>query len=88
MKCLKSETGARLSVVNFVEFAQSSATNGRLSLTKDPVEAVKDANVIVTDTWISMGQENESKKRLEAFKNYQVCRYCNAIVNCIDPNVN
>lgn len=38
----------------------------------DPKEAVKDADVIITDTWISMGDEKEEKKRLKVFKSYQV----------------
>lgn len=37
-----------------------------------PEEAVKDADVIVTDTWVSMGQEEEAQKRLEAFAGFQV----------------
>ncbi|KAF8063515.1 ornithine carbamoyltransferase 1 [Lyophyllum atratum] len=38
----------------------------------DPKEAVKGADVIVTDTWISMGQEAEKEERLRAFHGYQV----------------
>ena len=41
-------------------------------LTEDPVEAVKDANIIVTDTWISMGQDDEYQARVKAFDGYQV----------------
>uniref|UniRef100_A0AAV1VHF9 ornithine carbamoyltransferase n=1 Tax=Peronospora matthiolae TaxID=2874970 RepID=A0AAV1VHF9_9STRA len=41
-------------------------------MTTDPVEAVKGANVVATDTWISMGQEEEAKKRLAAFAGYQI----------------
>lgn len=39
---------------------------------KDPKEAVQGADVVVTDTWISMGQEAEKAERLKAFQGYQV----------------
>lgn len=42
--------------------------------TNDPREACKDAHVIVTDTWISMGQEEEKTARLKAFDGYQVTK--------------
>ncbi|KAF8868118.1 ornithine carbamoyltransferase [Infundibulicybe gibba] len=38
----------------------------------DPLEAVHGADVVVTDTWISMGQEAEKAERLKAFAGYQV----------------
>jgi ornithine carbamoyltransferase len=38
----------------------------------DPKEAVHNADVVVTDTWISMGQEAEKEERLRAFQGYQV----------------
>ncbi|NWU91027.1 OTC protein, partial [Upupa epops] len=41
-------------------------------LTADPLEAAAGANVLVTDTWISMGQEEEKKDRLEAFRGFQI----------------
>ncbi|NXG26164.1 OTC protein, partial [Grallaria varia] len=44
----------------------------KLLLTTDPLEAADSANVLVTDTWISMGQEEEKKERLKAFKGYQI----------------
>ena len=52
--------------------AKSSATPGRLIETTVPEEAVKDADILVTDTWVSMGQEAEAKKRLQAFAGYQI----------------
>ncbi|TPX46463.1 ornithine carbamoyltransferase [Synchytrium endobioticum] len=45
---------------------------GTVEFTSDPSVAVKDADVIVTDTWISMGQEAEKEARLTAFRGYQV----------------
>lgn len=44
----------------------------QIKFTNDPLEAVKDSDVIVTDTWISMGQESEKESRLENFKGFQV----------------
>lgn len=40
--------------------------------TSVPEEAVKDADVILTDTWVSMGQEDEKADRLKAFEGFQV----------------
>ncbi|OCH87763.1 mitochondrial ornithine carbamoyltransferase [Obba rivulosa] len=40
--------------------------------TKDPREAVQGADLVVTDTWISMGQEGEKEQRLKDFQGYQV----------------
>jgi ornithine carbamoyltransferase len=44
----------------------------RLSLTTEPDEAVRGADVIYTDVWTSMGQEAEREKRQEAFARYQL----------------
>lgn len=43
-----------------------------LHLLSKPLEAAQASNVLVTDTWISMGQENEKKKRLKDFHGYQI----------------
>jgi ornithine carbamoyltransferase len=43
-------------------------------VTHDPVDAVKDADAVYTDTWTSMGQEREAAKRKRDFKDYQVNR--------------
>lgn len=41
-------------------------------LTRDPKEAIKEADLVVTDVWASMGQEEEREKRLALFRPYQV----------------
>jgi len=43
-----------------------------VSMSNDPQAAAKNANLVVTDVWSSMGQEDEQKLRLEKFKNYEV----------------
>ena len=43
-----------------------------IELTNDPVECAKNADVIYTDVWVSMGHEKERKARINKFKNFQV----------------
>lgn len=45
---------------------------GKLSETTVPEEAIRGADILVTDTWVSMGQEEEAQKRLKAFAGYQI----------------
>jgi ornithine carbamoyltransferase len=68
------ETGAKL----------AKASGAKITYLRDPHEAVKGAHVIYTDTWTSMGQEEETAKREAVFPPYQV----NAkLVNEADKNV-
>ena len=54
--------------------ADASETGASVTLTHDPKEAVRDADVVVTDTWASMGQEEEHDARTAVFQPYQVNR--------------
>jgi len=49
-----------------------ASNHDRVSISRDPKIAVTDADLVVTDTWASMGQENEKASREAAFKGYQV----------------
>ena len=61
---------------SMLEIIRSSANGvsspGTLTQTHVPEEAIKDADILVTDTWISMGQEEESAKRIKDFSGYQI----------------
>lgn len=48
------------------------AGKGNVKLFRDPFEASKDADVLYTDVWTSMGQEAESLERKRVFENYQI----------------
>ena len=52
--------------------ADAAATGATVTITHDPNEAVEGADVIVTDTWASMGQEAEHDARMAVFRPYQV----------------
>ncbi len=55
------------------EILQRALREGaRVLITHDPKEAVREAEVLYTDVWTSMGQEAERERRLEDFKGYQI----------------
>lgn len=58
----------------FVKYAElvGKRTGGTFEINRNPREAVREADIIYTDTWVSMGMEREKEKRLKAFKNYQL----------------
>lgn len=54
--------------------AKTTSRPGSLFETTVPEEAVKDADILVTDTWVSMGQEEEKIKRIKAFEGFQITK--------------
>ena len=72
---IASPEGYELSDETLAHARQSAAKSGaRIEVIRSPQEAVKQADVVYTDVWISMGQEDSSDDRLRAFAGYQVNR--------------
>ncbi len=60
------------------------AAGAACRIVRDPQQAVADANLVVTDTWVSMGQENTKNERQMAFAPYKVTR---SLLACAAPDV-
>lgn len=56
-------------------------TGSKVILTEDPKEAMKNADVVITDTWVSMGQEAEKQERIKIFKDYTVTEELFSLAN-------
>lgn len=65
-------TPAGYEIPSFMRDIINNINPKTLQETTSPEEAVKSADVLVTDTWVSMGQEEESKKRMAAFSGFQI----------------
>lgn len=59
---------------NIIDQTKKNAakSGAKVEVQTDPIKAVKEADVIYTDVWVSMGQEEETKKRMEVLKKYQL----------------
>ena len=58
-----------------ISSGKGAPRKGSLTETNDPLEAVRKANIVVTDTWVSMGQEEEAVKRMKAFEGFQITKH-------------
>lgn len=63
-----------------LEFARG-VKNAQFELLREPVEAARGADVVITDVWASMGQEQEKAVREKAFKGYQINDDLMAVTN-------
>ena len=52
--------------------ALALANGGSVTVSNSPAEAISDADVVTTDTWVSMGQESEKQERLRAFAGFTI----------------
>jgi ornithine carbamoyltransferase len=62
--------------------ALAAANGGKILITQDPLEAIANSQVVYTDVWASMGQEDSADSRIPVFQAYQIDR---AILNHADP---
>ncbi|MBS1193740.1 MAG: ornithine carbamoyltransferase [Methanomicrobiales archaeon] len=72
-------TGIRVTVATPPDYrpdpgivAATRKGKGKVTLTRDPAVAVKDADAVYTDVWVSMGEEEERARRLQAFQGYTI----------------
>ncbi|GIT68555.1 MAG: hypothetical protein Ct9H300mP26_2420 [Acidimicrobiales bacterium] len=57
---------------NELDLDRVLSSGGSVQVTDDPREAVEGADVVYTDVWTSMGQEDEKSERLDAFRPFTV----------------
>lgn len=69
--CTPPGFGPNPAIVAYVE-EQAALTGGSLTLCHDPLSAATEADVLYTDVWVSMGQEEEGARRLAAFEGFQI----------------
>ena len=55
-----------------IALKEAKNSGAKISFTNNPKEAIKNVDVVVTDTWVSMGQEEEKEKRIKDFEGYQI----------------
>ena len=65
-----------------MDYAKNQGIN-QIEVLSDPIESVKDADVIYTDVWASMGQEEEAAERKKVFMKYQIN---DELLKHADPN--
>jgi len=70
LACPKGYEPDKKIVKSAIEDAKKQGS--KVEILSDPQKAAKDADVLYTDVWASMGQEKEHKKRLKIFKDYQL----------------
>ncbi|HEF3808368.1 ornithine carbamoyltransferase [Campylobacter jejuni] len=65
------------------EFAMKQAliSGAKISLSRDKFEALKDKDVIITDTWVSMGEENEKERKIKEFEGFMIDEKAMSIAN-------
>ncbi|MBX1539751.1 ornithine carbamoyltransferase [Campylobacter jejuni] len=65
------------------EFAmkQTLISGAKISLSHDKFEALKDKDVVITDTWVSMGEENEKERKIKEFEGFMIDKKAMSVAN-------
>ncbi|EGT9599826.1 ornithine carbamoyltransferase [Campylobacter jejuni] len=65
------------------EFAMKQAliSGAKISLSHDKFEALKDKDVVITDTWVSMGEENEKERKIKKFEGFMIDEKAMSVAN-------
>lgn len=65
------------------EFAMKQAliSGAKISLSHDKFEALKDKDVVITDTWVSMGEENEKECKIKEFEGFMIDEKAMSVAN-------
>ncbi|END6201086.1 ornithine carbamoyltransferase [Campylobacter jejuni] len=65
------------------EFAMKQAliSGAKISLGYDKFEALKDKDVVITDTWVSMGEENEKERKIKEFEGFMINEKAMSVAN-------
>ncbi|HED8267157.1 TPA: ornithine carbamoyltransferase [Campylobacter jejuni] len=65
------------------EFAMKQAliSGAKISLGHDKFEALKDKDVVITDTWVSMGEENEKERKIKEFEGFMIGEKAMSVAN-------
>ncbi|EKB9596885.1 ornithine carbamoyltransferase [Campylobacter jejuni] len=65
------------------EFAmkQTLISGTKISLSHDKFEALKDKDVVITDTWVSMGEENEKERKIKEFEGFMIDEKAMSVAN-------
>lgn len=65
------------------EFAMKQAliSGAKISLSHDKFEVLKDKDVVITDTWVSMGEENEKERKIKEFEGFMIDKKAMSVAN-------
>ncbi|EHA8433701.1 ornithine carbamoyltransferase [Campylobacter jejuni] len=65
------------------EFAMKQAliSGAKISLSHDKFEVLKDKDVVITDTWVSMGEENEKERKIKEFEGFMIDEKAMSVAN-------